>query len=125
MVERENYLMLVRGGGDTNIDEVEFVLHNSWYFRSNITACCCRCAGVNLDTSTMYTWILQLLFLVDYGGMVFDGSGEVLPVIEEACYSEVVFCEELDDCWQTKDSWRVLMTEQFNGVGTSITGDDK
>ena len=30
--------------------------------------------------------------------MVFEGSGEVPPGIEEACDSCVVLCEELYDC---------------------------
>ena len=30
MVDRYNYSMLVIGGGDTNIDEESFLLHNSW-----------------------------------------------------------------------------------------------
>ena len=29
--------------------------------------------------------------------MVFDGSGEVLPGIEEACNSCIVLCEDMDD----------------------------
>ena len=45
----------------------------------------------------MYLTLLRLLCLVDGGGMVFDGSGEVQPVIEEACNSGVVLCEDLDD----------------------------
>ena len=55
--------------------------------------------------------------------MVFDRSGEVRPGIEESWNSCVVFCEYLDDCWLTKDSWGGLMTESFNGLGTGITGD--
>ena len=62
---------------------------------------------------------------MDGSGMVFDGSGEFQPGIEEACDSGVVFCEDLDDCCQTNDSWGWLMTESFNGGGTSITGDEK
>ena len=54
--------------------------------------------------------------------MVFDRLGEVLTGIEEDCDSSVVFCEYLDYCWKTKDSWGVLMTESFNGGGTDITG---
>ena len=64
-----------------------------------------------------------LTFLVDGSGMVFDGSDEVQPGIEEARDSGVVFCEELDDYWQTEDSWCGLMTESFNGGGTGITSD--
>ena len=67
---------------------------------------------------------MQLSFFVDSGGMVFDGSGEVQPVIEGACDSGIVFCEDLDDYWQTKDSWVGLMTESLNGGGTGINGDD-
>ena len=40
---------------------------------------------------------------MDGDGMVFDGSGEVRPGIEEACDSDVMFYEDLDDCWQTED----------------------
>ena len=42
--------------------------------------------------------LLQLPFLVEGGGMSFDGSGEVRPGIEESCNSDVVLCEEIDDC---------------------------
>ena len=57
--------------------------------------------------------------------MIFDGSGEVRPGIEEACDSGVVLCEDMDDCWQTKDSWGGLMNESFNVGGTGITSIDK
>ena len=43
--------------------------------------------------------------LVGGGGMVFDGSGEFRPGIEEACKSCVVLGEELHDFWRTEDSW--------------------
>ena len=56
--------------------------------------------------------------------MVLYESGEFRLVIEEACNSGVVVCEELDDSWRTKDSWGVLMIELFNGEGTYITSDD-
>ena len=56
--------------------------------------------------------------------MVFDGSGEVRPGIEEACNSCVVLCEELDDCWRNEDSWVGLVTESFHGGSIGITGDD-
>ena len=32
-----------------------------------------------------------------------------------------VKCEDLDDCWQTEDSWGESMTELFNGRETYIT----
>ena len=38
--------------------------------------------------------------------------------------SRGVLCEDLDDCWQTEDSWGGLMTELFNGIETDITGND-
>ena len=38
--------------------------------------------------------------------------------------SQGVFCEDLDERWQTEGSWGGLMTESFNGGGTGITGDD-
>ena len=47
--------------------------------------------------------------------MVFDGSGEVRPGIEEACNSCVVLGEDLDDCWKTEDSWFGLMNGSFHG----------
>ena len=56
--------------------------------------------------------------------MIFDGSGEVQPGIEEACNSGVVLCEDMDDCLQTEYIWGILMTELFNGGGTGITSDD-
>ena len=62
---------------------------------------------------------------MDGGGIVFDGSSEVRPGIEEAYDSGVVFCEYMDEYWRTEDIWDVLMTESFNGGGTGITGDDK
>ena len=55
--------------------------------------------------------MLWLPFLMDGGGMVFDRSGEVRPGIEESCDSDIFFCEDLDDCWQTEDRWGGLMTE--------------
>ena len=60
---------------------------------------------------------------MDAGGIVFDESGEVWPGIEEACKACVVLCEEMDDCWQTEDSWGRLLTESFNVGGTGISGD--
>ena len=56
--------------------------------------------------------------------MVFDGSAEAQLDIEEAYKSVVVFCQDLDDCWRTKDIWSVLMTESFNWGSTVITGDE-
>ena len=67
--------------------------------------------------------MLWTSLLVDWSDMVFDRSGEVQPGIEEAYNSGVVICEELDNFWQTKDSWGVLMIESFNGGGTGITSD--
>ena len=57
--------------------------------------------------------------------MVFDGSGEFRPGIEESCNSGVVFYEDMDDFWQTEDIWGELITESFNVRGTGINGDDK
>ena len=37
-------------------------------------------------------------FLVEGVDMVFYGSGEVRPGIEEASDSGIVVCEDLDDC---------------------------
>ena len=68
---------------------------------------------------------MQLSFLVDGGGMVFDVSGEVRPVIEEYFNSCVVFCEEIYDCWQTEDIWGGSMTESFDVGGTGFTDDEK
>ena len=48
---------------------------------------------------------------MDSGGMVFEGSGEVQPGIEEAYNSCVMLCEELDDCWPNEESWGGLITE--------------
>ena len=62
---------------------------------------------------------------MDGGGIVFDGSGEVWPGIEEACDSGVVLCENMYDFWQTEENWGVLMTESFNGGVTGIIGDEK
>ena len=62
---------------------------------------------------------------MDGCGVVFDVSGEVRPYIEEACDSGVVLYEDLDECWQTDDSWGGLMTELINVGGTGITGDNK
>ena len=56
--------------------------------------------------------------------MVFEESGEVQTGIVEACNACVVFCEELDECWNTKDIWGGLITESFNGGATGIPGDD-
>ena len=56
--------------------------------------------------------------------MVFYGSGEVRPGIEYSCDSGVVFCEDMDDFWQTKYIWGGLMTESLNEGGTGIIGDE-
>ena len=32
--------------------------------------------------------------------------------------------EDLDDCWQTEDSWGGLMIKLFNGIETDTTGND-
>ena len=42
--------------------------------------------------------------------MVFEVSGEFQPVIEEACNSYVMLCQDMDECWQTEENWGVLMT---------------
>ena len=68
---------------------------------------------------------MRLPLLVDGGGMVFDGSDEVRPGIEEACNSCVVLGEDMDYCWQTEDSWVGLMTESFHEGIIGITSDDK
>ena len=49
---------------------------------------------------------------------------ELISLLLNNQLSRGVFCEELDDCWWTKDRWGRLMTELFNGGGTGITGDD-
>ena len=49
---------------------------------------------------------------------------ELLSLILKHQFSQGVFCEELDDCWQTEDSWGGLMTDLFNGGERDITGDD-
>ena len=67
---------------------------------------------------------MWLPLLVDGGGMVFDGSGEFQPSIEEAYNSGFLFCEELDEWWRTEESWGGLMTKSFNGRGTGSTSDD-
>ena len=56
--------------------------------------------------------------------MVFDGSGESQPGIEEYFDSSVVFYEDMDDCWQTEESWGGFMIESFNGGEKDITSDE-
>ena len=48
----------------------------------------------------------------------------LLPFLLKIRLSRVVFCENLDDCWRTKDSWGGLMTELFNVRCIYITGYD-
>ena len=48
---------------------------------------------------------------------------ELLSLLLKHRLSRGVFYEELDDCWQTEDSWDWLMTELFNVGGTDITVD--
>ena len=66
-------------------------------------------------------WLNLLLDVVD---MVFKGSGEFQLGIEEACNSCTIFCEDMDDCWQTEYIWVGYITESFIGRGTVIIGDD-
>ena len=59
-------------------------------------------------------------------GIAGDGNSllfELLSLLLKRCLSQGVFCEELDDCWQTEDSCGGFMTELFNGGGTGITSD--
>ena len=59
-------------------------------------------------------------------GITVDGNSfifELLSFLLNHRLSRGVFCEDLDDCWRTEDSWGGLMTESFNGGGTGITGD--
>ena len=42
--------------------------------------------------------------------MLFDGSAEVWPGIEEACDYGGVFCDDMYDCWKTKDGLDGLIT---------------
>ena len=49
---------------------------------------------------------------------------ELLSLLLKHRLSCVLLCEELYDCWPTKDSWGGLVTEIFNGGKTYITGDD-
>ena len=49
---------------------------------------------------------------------------ELRSLILKHRLSRGVKCEDLDDCWQTKDIWDGLMTELFNGGEIYITGND-
>ena len=57
----------------------------------------------------------------DENSLLFD----LLWLLLRHWLSRGVLCEELDYCWQTKDSWGGLMTELFNGREIYITGNDK
>ena len=48
---------------------------------------------------------------------------ELLSLLLKHRLSQGVFCEGLDNCWQTDDSWGVLLTESFNVGRTGFTGD--
>ena len=50
---------------------------------------------------------------------------QLLYFLWEHRLSQGVSCEDLDDCWQTDNSWYGLMTELFNLRETYITGNDK
>ena len=56
-----------------------------------------------------------------------DGNSllfELLYLLLKNQLSRGVLCEDLDECWQTEESWDGLMTELFNGGETYITGND-
>ena len=49
---------------------------------------------------------------------------ELMWLLSRHLLSRGLLGENLDDCWQTEDSWGGLMTELFNGRETDITGND-
>ena len=49
---------------------------------------------------------------------------ELMWLLSRNLLSQGLLCEDLDDCWQTEDSWGGLMNELFNGRETDITGND-
>ena len=60
-------------------------------------------------------------------GITGDGNSlmfELLVLRLKHRLSRGVFCEDLDYCWKTMDSWGGLMTELFNGGETYITVND-
>ena len=49
---------------------------------------------------------------------------ELMWLLSRHLLSWRLLCEDLDNCWQTEDSWGGLMTRLFNGIETDITGND-
>ena len=49
---------------------------------------------------------------------------ELLSLLSKHRLSQVVLCEDLDDCLQTEDIWYGLMTGLLNGGEIYITGND-
>ena len=49
---------------------------------------------------------------------------ELMWLLSRHSLSWGLLCEDLDDCWQTEDSWGGLMTKLFNGRESDITGND-
>ena len=71
-------------------------------------------------------WGVLMTELFNEGGTGITGDEkllifDLLTLLINPRLSRGVFCEELDECLQTKDSWGGLMTELLNGGGTGIT----
>ena len=49
---------------------------------------------------------------------------ELMWLLSRHLLSRGMLCEDLDDCWQTEDSWGGLMNKLFNGRETYITSND-
>ena len=109
------------------------VLHRSGEVWPGIEEACNSCVMLceELDDCwrTEDIWVRLMTEPFNGGGTCITGDGkllifELLSFILKHRLSRGLLCEELDDCWQTEDSWYGLMTELFNGRKTYITGND-
>ena len=92
-------------------------------------SCVILCEDLDDCLPTKYSWYVLMTESFNGGGTGITGDYnsflfDLMPFILKHRLSRGVFCEDLDDCLQTKDSLCGLMTEFFNGGETYITGDD-
>ena len=91
----------------------------------------CFVLGEELDDGwrTKDSWVGLMNGSFHGGGLGITGDDnsllfELMWLLSRNFLSWGLLGEDLDDCWQTEDSWGGLMTELFNVRETDITGND-